>query len=126
VRHLAYALPDADRPARLVLMESNSTEIVTYIAVRSFMHIERDGRTFRLSGRDRATEELVYLPPKVAIVSALASRAIVPTPPGAMTLDGTAGTTAPTEPHSPSGQPDDHHLAGGTPGPAVQSQQKTG
>lgn len=65
MRHLAYALPDF-APARLVLVENDGTEVVSYDAQRSFRRIERDGRMFRLNGRDRATDEMVYVAEVVA------------------------------------------------------------
>lgn len=61
MRHLLYAEPQL-HPARLVLTESAGEQVAAYNAPRSFHHIERDGRWFRLAGSDRATGELVYLP----------------------------------------------------------------
>jgi hypothetical protein len=61
MRHLEWVEPDF-QPARLVLLESDSTEVISYLAPRSFKRIERHGRMFRLNGRDRETGELIYLP----------------------------------------------------------------
>ena len=62
MRHLRPAYPGDPGPTRLILMESEGTEIVSYQARRSFRRIERDGRWFRLAGADRATGEMIYLP----------------------------------------------------------------
>lgn len=62
MRHLIFAEASPDS-AILVLLENDSREVVTYRSPSgSFRLIERDGRMFRLQGRDRATGEHVYLP----------------------------------------------------------------
>src|SRR5258707_437735 len=59
VRHLVFAYASRE-PAVLVLLENDSTEVVTYRSESgSFRLIERDGRMFRLQGRDRETGEHV-------------------------------------------------------------------
>lgn len=61
MRHLEYAEPNLSG-ARMILMESDGTEVARYQCERSFRRIERYGRWFRINGRDRETGETIYLP----------------------------------------------------------------
>ena len=60
MRHLQYVEPQLNQ-CRMVLVENDGTEIVSYLAPRSVHHVEHDGRRFRLNGQDRATGELIYV-----------------------------------------------------------------
>lgn len=61
VRRVGYAVPDF-QPCDMLFLENDGSYVAKYSAMRSFQRIERDGRWWRLNGRDLDTGQLIYLP----------------------------------------------------------------